>query len=181
VLLAAGAGTRFAGPTPKLLAEVDGRPLVAHAVEHAAAADLDALIVVTGATEVASVLPPGSVELPNPRWAEGQATSLAVAIRWADVHGFEAVVVGLADQPGVPEAAWRAVAAATSAPIAVATYHGRRGHPVRLDRGVWDRLPTTGDAGARSLLAASPELVREVPCEGDPTDVDTVEDLARWR
>jgi len=181
LLLAAGGGVRFAGPAHKLLTEVRGRPLIVHALENMAGAGLAAIAVVTGAAEVGAVLTPGVVVIPNPRWEEGQATSLAAGVDWARQAGFAAVIVGLGDQPSIPAAAWRAVAAVTATPMAVATYGGRRGHPVRLHRRVWDRLPRAGDEGARRLMAASPELVTEVACEGDPTDVDTVEDLARWR
>jgi molybdenum cofactor cytidylyltransferase/nicotine blue oxidoreductase len=36
------------------------------------------------------------------------------------------------------------------------------------------------DEGARALLAARPDLVDEVQVAGDPTDLDTPVDLARW-
>ena len=173
VVLAAGGGARFGGDGHKLLATFRGRPLVEWALE--AASVLDELIVVTGAVELP--LPPGAHEVRNERWAEGQATSLQAGI--AAAHGHDAVVVGLGDQPLVPAEAWRLVAASPS-PIAVATYAGRRRNPVRLAKEVWPLLPTEGDEGARSVIAARPDLVVEVACPGDPADVDTREDLATW-
>lgn len=196
VILAAGAGRRFAAsveagggpeaapgrpapgtqPGSKLLAEWNGRPVVAWSIEAAMAAGLAATFVVTGAAELRQVIPDGVTALANPHWTSGQASSLQVAVAAARAGGFDAVVVGLGDQPGIPAAAWRAVAA-SGAPIAVATYAGRRRNPVRLSRDIWDLLPRRGDQGARVLMAEHPELVAEVPCEGDPTDIDTVQDL----
>ena len=176
VVLAAGGGTRFTGAGHKLLTPFRGRPLVAWALE--AADVLDDLLVVTGAVEIP--LPRGAHEVRNDRWADGQATSLAVAVRAAAAAGHDAVVVGLGDQPLVPPEAWRLVAAATATPIAVATYGGKRRNPVRLAAEVWPSLPTEGDEGARPLLRGQPALVTEVACPGDPTDVDTQEDLATW-
>jgi len=180
VLLAAGGGSRFRGSTHKLLAHIDGRPVVVRAVEALVRAGVGPSAVVSGPAPIGGLLPPGVVELANPRWEEGQATSLAVAVDWARAAGFGALVVGLGDQPGILASAWRAVAAVNVTPIAVATYSGTRGHPVRLARSVWDRLPVRGDRGAGGVIAESPELVTEVACDGDAWDVDTVEDLSRW-
>jgi molybdenum cofactor cytidylyltransferase len=181
VVLAAGGGSRFGGSTHKLLASLDGRTIVEHAVGAALHA-LGAAIVVAGAVPLPrSITSDRRVRLVDHRgWADGQATSLRAAIRAADRSDTEAVVVGLGDQPGIPPEAWRAVDGST-APIAVATYAGLRRNPVRLHRSVWSSLPDTGDEGARSLFRLRPDLVEEVPCTGSPDDIDTLEDLLRWQ
>jgi CTP:molybdopterin cytidylyltransferase MocA len=180
VVLAAGGASRFAGGTHKLLAPFRGRPLVTWAVDHALAAGLDETVVVTGAIDLLDALPEEVTVIDNPYWAEGQTGSLRAALAWCERGGHDAAVVGLGDQPLVPKEAWVAVAGAGGAPIAVATYARRRRNPVRLARDVWALLPITGDEGARGLMRRRPELVAEVACPGDPSDVDTVEDLRRW-
>jgi CTP:molybdopterin cytidylyltransferase MocA len=179
VLLAAGGGSRFSGPTHKLLALLRGKPVVLWAVEAALAAGLDETLVITGAAGLTELLPPAVRTVPNSDWAEGQATSLQVAIEAARQGHHDAVVVGLADQPFIPPSAWRQVADAPG-PIAVATYDGRRRNPVKLAKEVWPLLPSTGDEGARRLIRLHPEWVSEVSCTGDPGDIDTVEDLSTW-
>jgi molybdenum cofactor cytidylyltransferase len=183
VLLAAGAGTRYAasgGHEHKLQAPFRGRPLVTWAVEHALAAAIGPVWIVTGAADPSVLATLAGVEIvANPRWAEGMATSLQVAVARARAEGYAAVVVGLADQPLVTAEAWRRVAAA-GRPIARASYDGVPGHPVRLAAAVWASLPVTGDEGARSLIRVQPELVEDVPCPGHPADVDTREDVQRW-
>jgi CTP:molybdopterin cytidylyltransferase MocA len=179
VILAAGAGSRFAGPTHKLLAPLRGRPVLAWAV----AAPLEAglpVLVVAGAVDVTDVLSGSGAEvIQNPAWSEGQATSLGAAVGVALARDHPAIVVGLGDQPLLTPSSWAAVAR-SPAPIAVATYGGRRGQPVRLAAEVWGDLPTTGDEGARRLLAGPSHVVVEVACGGDPADIDTQEDLRRW-
>ena len=183
VVLAAGGGTRFAGSTHKLDAALDGRPLLRHALDAAVEAAIGPVIAVV-AGHVTTPLPESVTAVVNDSWRDGQMTSLRVGIDAAAARGAASVVVGLADQPFIRPAAWRAVAASDS-PIAVATYDGRRGHPVRLARDVWDLLPPSGDEGARSLMRLRPDLVSEIPCQGSPNvslaDVDTMEDLRRWQ
>lgn len=178
-VLCAGGGSRFdAAGGQKLLADFHGRPLASWAIEHALAAGLAQTIVVTGATDISALVPAKATVVDNRRWADGLATSLQLAVATARHLGLEALLVGLGDQPLVPPEAWRAVASCP-APIAVATYGGARRNPVRLHASIWEHLPSSGDQGARGLMRDQPWLVCEVPCAGDPVDVDTLEDLAR--
>jgi CTP:molybdopterin cytidylyltransferase MocA len=177
VVLAAGAGVRFAGPGHKLLAEFRGRPPRS---PRPRAAGLDETLVITGAVDLSGLELPEGVRLVRAeRWADGQAHSLQAARAAAESAGHDAMVLGLGDQPLIPVEAWRAVAASSS-PIAVATYGGHRRNPVRLARAVWPLLPVEGDIGARAVMLSRPGLVEEVACTGEPADVDTEEDLGRW-
>lgn len=178
VLLAGGAGTRFAGPDHKLLVPFRGRPVYRWALDAILAAGLPAAIV-WGAIDDAPEVPDGVTVLHNPRWAEGMATTLQVGIQHARRCGAQAIVTGPADQPLIPASAWHQLAT-IDAPIAVATYEGRRANPVRLAAEVWALLPTTGDIGARDLIRLRPDLVTEVACSGNPADIDTREDYERW-
>ena len=184
IVLAAGAGSRFAGGQHKLTAIVGGRPMAEHAIRAAVDAAIGPVIVVTGASDLDD-LDPGLLaqvtRCHNPDWADGQSTSIATGIDVAiERSGAGAVVVGLADQPGITADAWHRVAA-SDAPMAIATYDGARRNPVRLDRSVWELLPTEGDIGARNVARLRPDLVEEVPCPGSPVDIDTLEDLRTWQ
>jgi molybdenum cofactor cytidylyltransferase len=169
------------------LAPFRGKRVIDWAVAHADGAGFAELLIVTAATLDLDLLSSG--ELPNqtpllfvtnPDAHLGQATSLLLALQVADHRAHGAVVVGLGDQPLIPTSAWRAVGDATATPIAVAVYEGKRRNPVRLAREVWHLIPADGDEGARTVIRLRPELVTEVTLEGNPADIDTVEDLERW-
>ncbi|HEX6382638.1 MAG TPA: nucleotidyltransferase family protein [Acidimicrobiia bacterium] len=185
IVLAAGRGSRFGDAAPKTLARLGRRPLVAHAVAAARSSGLRPVVVVVGcqASEVAAAAGVGiEVLIENPNWEEGMSTSLraGLAAILAD-RSVTAVAVALADQPRIGAEAYRRLADAhrNGADLAVATYDGKRGHPVLIGRAHFqEAMRMTGDEGARTLLAAHP--VVEVPCDGtgEATDVDTPADLA---
>jgi len=176
VVLAAGAGTRFAGVTHKLRAEIDGTAVVRHSIDAAVASGVGPVLVVTGAEPLEDLLPPTVTEVRAAEWSAGQSHSLAAAVAALDSTHVDAMVVGLADMPGVTAACWQTVAV-TPGQIVVATYDGHRRPPVKLARSVWGELPDSGDEGARSLMRRRADLVTEVAVAGDGRDVDTVDDL----
>ena len=138
-MLAAGAGTRFGGR--KQLAELDGRPLLEHALRAMTAAPVGRVVVVLGALveEVtATVDLHGAEPLTCERWDEGQAASLACGL--AELADCEAVVVTLGDQPRMsPDAIRRVIGARGDGAAAVrATYVGEPGHPVLLERELFE-------------------------------------------
>src|SRR5215468_9560748 len=100
IVLAAGAGSRFGGT--KQLVEVDGKPLVRHAIDALDGAEVGELIVVLGhdANAVRTAIPDGVIVVQNPNYRDGQATSLAAALHAVN-DASEAAVILLADQPEV--------------------------------------------------------------------------------
>lgn len=181
ILLAGGSGSRFAGPTHKLVTGFRGRPMIEWGVDAVRSAGLRPWVIWGFLADEAPELGDDVVVLRNDNWRDGMATTLTVAIDRARAEGLQSITVGPADQPMIPAEAWRRVAtAATTVPIVVATYDGVRANPVRLDSSVWDLLPRTGDRGARALIEVRNDLVVEVACPGTPTDIDTLEDLRTW-
>ena len=183
LVLAAGAGTRFGGR--KQLAELDGRPLLEHAVQAMTAAPVGRVVVVLGALAeevTATVNLHGAESFTCERWDEGQAASLACGL--AQLPDCEAVVVTLGDQPRMsPDAIRRVIGARDGKAAAVrATYFGAPGHPVLLERELFESFRNvTGDHGARNILLSV--QVRDVPCDdiGGGEDVDTPAELDALR
>ena len=182
LVLAAGAATRFGAP--KQLAELDGMPLLEHALRIMTAAPVGRVVVVlgAGADEVgASVDLYGAEPVVCARWEEGQSASLACGL--GELADCEAVVVTLGDQPRVsPDAIRRVISARNGAAAVRATYNGTPGHPVLLERELFKPLRNvTGDKGARNLLLSVNVL--DVPCDdlGGGEDVDTPAELDALR
>jgi molybdenum cofactor cytidylyltransferase len=190
LVLAAGQSSRMGGAN-KLLADVRGQPMVAHAVQAALASKAAALAVVTGhmAAEVERAVKAAAGGRPvrfihNPDYAAGLSTSLAagVAALGEDIDG---AVVCLGDMPRIgPGVIDRLIAAfdpLEGRAICVPTYRGKRGNPVLWDKRFFPEMRgVAGDVGARHLIGAHGEVVAEVEMADDGVliDVDTPQALA---
>jgi len=163
VVLAAGEASRFGGPKQALL--------LPHVLRRVTEAELDPVVVVLGAHDVALE----DVRVVRcPDWHLGPGVSLAAGLAALD-EDVQAAVVCLADGPLIsPEAIRRVVATWRdgAGDVVAASYGGVRGHPVCIGRAAWSDVPATGGRALDAVL---------VPCDdlGTPEDVDTVEDLRR--
>ena len=187
IVLAAGASTRM-GRQKLTLPLADGRPLVRAAVEQVLAADLDDVVVVLGreAEAVASALRGLPIRtVVNPRYAEGQSTSLRAGLN-ALAQDTEAAVVALGDQPLPDPRLLRQLVEAFRAsgrPIVAPLYRDGRGNPVLFASSVFDELRRVeGDRGGRPVVARDPARVAEVPVDAPmPADIDTPDDYEAAR
>lgn len=190
VLLAAGAARRFGGP--KLLAPVDGRPMLEHAVRALESAlrsgNLARVHAVhrEDAPEVAALIPAAwRVPIPVAEAEAGLSASLRLGVRAADAAGAPAVLVCLADQPRLSPlvlamlvAGWRAGAEIVR-PL-YAEEPDVPGHPLLLDRRHYGlAAETSGDRGLDPLLRRHHLAVALASVPGRNPDIDTPDDLAR--
>jgi len=187
VILAAGAASRFGGD--KLLAELDGQPLVRHVVDAAVAAGLEPIVVVeapNGALAGVDLEPARRVVNPTP--GEGLSSSVRLGLRALGADAelvVDAAVILPGDQPRVRPATIRALVAAAgdrpATPFVVARHAADRSpNPVLVRRSMWrlaDEL--VGDRGFGPILGTHTELVREIAIDGANPDVDTRDDLDR--
>ena len=179
VILAAGGGERWDKQGHKLLAKLNGKPVVSWAINSAVEAQLDELIVITGSVDLSDLVPNEATLLHNDNWESGQSSSLIVASNWAKEKGHDAVVVGLGDMPGVSKEAWISVAECPDH-LVIATFDGERRPPTKISSEFFEYLPIEGDVGARPLLNGSNYKVTEIVCIGNGNDIDTFEDLEQW-
>jgi molybdenum cofactor cytidylyltransferase len=195
VILAAGQSSRFraaGGPDlTKLVAKLDGKPIVRLVVEATLATKARPVVVVTGYAResVEAAVADLDVGLAfNPKFASGLASSLKAGLAAMPADAAGALVL-LGDMPWIEppliDALIDAFLAREGALAAAPSRAGRRGNPVLLGRGLFEAaMRLSGDEGARGLIAAlgASELVDvEAPDTGVTFDIDTPEDLASAR
>ena len=187
VVLAAGSGSRFGGGA-KQLAELDGIPLLEHALRAVEAVPaIDRIVVVLGARaeEIRAGVDFGAAEVVVCEdWADGQAASLRRGIE--AVANADAAVLTLGDMPRItPEVidAFAGLAAVYGSNVrARAIYDGMPGHPVVLGSAYFPRIAAlTGDVGARGVLKQIGAHPIECSHLCSAADVDTPEALEELR
>ncbi len=147
-------------------------------------ADVDDVVVVVGhdARHVIedfgrSSLPARFVE--NPLYEQGQVTSLIAGLRLVDRPGTMAALVTLVDIPLISAATVRAIVERyreTRAAVVRPVRGGRHGHPLLLDRSLFELMRRADPAaGAKPIVRqhASADGEVEVADEGAFLDVDT--------
>ena len=189
LLLAAGRSSRMGGPN-KMLAEIDGRPMVARVAQRLLSSHARPVVAVLGnqADRVGAALGKLPVErVDNPAFAEGLSTSLkrGLAALPDDIDG---VVICLGDMPQITGRDIDRLIAAFNPlegrAIIVPVRGGKRGNPVLFSRRFFAEMAElAGDVGARHLIGEYAELVAEIEMDTDSilVDIDTPEALAAFR
>jgi molybdenum cofactor cytidylyltransferase len=188
LLLAGGRGSRFdaTGAANKLLALLDGKPVIWHSAKRLLEAT-GRLLVVTrpgyeGVAQALTDVQATVLECPDATLGMGHTLAFGVSRLRASQALPSAILVGLADMPCVaPETLNRLVAAANNDQvIAVPRWRGERGHPVLFGRAHFAALEAlSGDRGAASLLREHPVHWVEVEDPGILQDIDRPADLAQ--
>lgn len=186
VLLAAGRSSRYGGI--KLLAAIDGVPLVRRAARAALDADLS-LIVVTGAHAErveAALHGIAAVQVHNPDWADGMGSSIAAAFAHLQrtQATYDAAIVYPADLPLVGHAQLaRLIERHRQAPsrIQAADIGGVLAPPCLFPRDCFAELAQqNGPRGARILLERHAARVDAVAIPEAAVDIDTREDYRHF-
>ena len=164
VLLAAGESTRMG--QLKALLPWDGRPLLSYAVDQLLASPVERVAVVLGhrSDELRALLPADGrlLAVDNPAYRSGKVSSVVAGVA-ALPEACHVLVLGV-DQPRPAALLSRVVAdhLAGGAPITVAAFEGRRGHPVLFAPGLRAELLELDEAtaGMRAILRRHADGVR---------------------
>ncbi len=179
VILAAGTSSRAGGFKPAL--PIGGKPMIGLTIEGmrpwcrriivVGGHDIERLRGVVGRYDAVECVE-------NPSYRKGMFTSVKTGL--AAVSAARCFLTP-ADIPLVPPGVYRDLLAA-DAEIAVPAFRGRKGHPIRLSRGVITRILAEPDnSSLREVIAAIGCSVIEVDAEEILLDLDTPEDYERIR
>lgn len=171
VILAAGESSRLG--EAKQLVRLGEETLLDRAIKAARSA-CSPVVVVTGAERIDR-----EDVVVNEQWQRGIGTSIRVGV--AHVADCDAVILMTCDQPLVTPTHLRALIDAKSE-IAAAQYSGTLGIPAFFGRRHFaELLALRDDEGAKKLILRNEVVVAKVPMPEAAIDIDTPEQLAKFR
>ncbi|NQW08277.1 MAG: NTP transferase domain-containing protein [Alphaproteobacteria bacterium] len=181
-LVLAGGQSRRMGAVNKLLAEIDGTPMIRRVVDNVLSSKADPVVLAIGheADRVRAALGGCPVIFAeNPDYADGLSTTLRTGLATlpTDIDG---VVICLGDMPKISaDVIDRMIAAfdpIEGRAIVVPTRRGKRGNPVLFAKRFFEDMGrVSGDTGARHLIGDHDDVVVEIEVDDDAVllDVDT--------
>jgi len=183
LILAAGESRRFG--SCKLLADIDGKPMLQHSIELAQSTDAGFIRVVTGCwhQEIKQAQAAGNITatevIYNANWRQGLGSSIAAGIAQIASRCDEALLL-LADQPRVSsEDLEKLTHRPSKQKIACARYSNTLGPPAIFPAQYFpDLQKLSGDKGAKALLSASTTADCQIDIASAAFDIDRPTDLA---
>jgi molybdenum cofactor cytidylyltransferase len=197
IVLAAGKSSRMGRPKAAL-SLAGGDTFITRVVRAFTSASVEDVVVVVGHDAQAVVDAFAASDLrarfvENPDYEQGQLSSLLAGLNVVDRPGVVATLVTLVDVPLISAATVKAVVdryRTTRAPVvrpvrgAEHHQHGQHGHPVLIDRKLFDAIRRSDPAtGAKPVIRAYASAAGDVVVDDDGAfaDADTPDDYERMR
>lgn len=189
IILGAGRSRRM-GLENKLVAEINGKPMIVHAIESVKNSRVNKTTLVTGYQREIVERAVQGIEIEiiyNPNFTEGLSSSIK-SIGHKLTKNVDAVILCLGDMPGITSTHINSLLKAfknnPNRQIVIPTYKGRRGNPVLWGKKHFPLLVNlSGDRGAKVLFQNNENNITEVQIEDEAilTDLDTPDALEKYR
>lgn len=187
IILAAGNSSRLGHP--KQLLPYQGRTLLQHSIDEAINANLNPIILITGAhanSITASIVQTEIEIVHNERWQKGMASSIVAGLSKVLLRSdIKSMIISVCDQPFVTATLFQnliKMKTGSGKGIVACNYSNTIGTPVLFDHHYFDALlQLEGEEGARKLIKHYEHDVATILFPLGALDIDTEEDYVIFR
>lgn len=178
IILAAGASRRMGLPKHRVM--IKGRTFLQHIIEAMRGSGIEDIIVVFRPGDAIA----GDYDsVVNPTPELGQLSSFKTALKRLPANSY--FLMHLVDRPLVKTSTFKLlIEQAEPGMVLIPVYRGRKGHPVLFPPSFPEIVLNTGDSSTiREIIRGHQHIVRQIDVddEGILINIDTVEELAKWR